>query len=747
MDINDLISKNNINVSYLYKYDDILNFIKSLKGKTIACDIETPHFDFYIEGAKVLSIGFAESEKDVTVCSFVNMSKDDITYIIKEYNKNVEFSIFHNYYFDRSYTKGVYGEGLVCHYDTFLGCHTALIERKLQGKGFSLKDLARDFTTFGDYEVGLEEFKTNYCKENNIKKSDFTYDLVPEGILLPYNAIDCITTMILYNKLKIYTEKLKNIKNWKNVEEMIKLKFDVTEEYINAKLNGINIDKEEIYKLDEQFKIKRSEYQYALENSPDIESAKKLILKTKLKKEIEKLKQEIEELKNYPSEDSRYLKKLNTRELKLSKLKSKDYFNELLQDVEFNFSSPNHKRILYYDILGIEQKYFTKTKNLATGKIIVDRYADKYDILNVFKNYGLYNKGITAFLGTDLIENEIDSEEDYLDSEDDDLLLEEKEEVASSKNSLLACISKDNKVYPSINIGGTTTSRLSMTRINLAQYPARGVLYDLRKCIVPEKGHTFLSFDFSNLEVRLVAILSNEEGLLKAFKEGLDLHSITAIKIFKDKMRDIDYTKSLKEQCKEVKDKYGETYRQFSKAVLFGTIYGITGKGLSKNLNVSIEEADEMIEGFFKGYPNLKKYIDETINKACTLGYVENLHGLRLHTPACLGYVPNSKSKNKNYDAIRQIKQAVNFTVQSSNSTLLYKSILTFMNEVRELKLDVKMLFTIYDALYISYNHITVNAEDLKLLMKKHFESNINGLDILIDICEYEEGKSWYHTK
>ena len=182
----------------------------------------------------------------------------------------------------------------------------------------------------------------------------------------------------------------------------------------------------------------------------------------------------------------------------------------------------------------------------------------------------------------------------------------------------------------------------------------------------------------------MTAVMTQEPTILDAINNNLDLHSMTALKVFGHKMKVLDNSLPLKEKLDFIKKNYGNTYRYWSKSLIFSLLYGTTEHGLSKNLNITKEEAIDMIKDFFNGYTKVKEFMDSNKKMASTKGYVENLHGLRMNTPECIGWTP----KSKNYKAERQIRQSGNFLIQSLNATYVYKSILTFMKEVRERKLS-----------------------------------------------------------
>lgn len=677
----DILQKFGIKGEFVYDFNRMIEVLKSFNGKPIAVDIETNGLTFY--NSNLISIGFATSKKEGYVFSCRSLTDEQIKQLIKTYNSNVSKSYLYNMYFDSCFTKGRYGVWLKGSDDGLILAHTMLIDRKIDNRGLSLKDLARDYTEYGDYEKDLNEYKSVISKEKGIKKKDVTYDLFPDDILLPYNLIDCCVTFEITEKLLKYKDKLIS-EGWNKLEEVLKLKYNMNREYMFAYIEGVNIDKDKIYQIGNDFLAKRKEVYESLINSQEINKAEKIIKRKAVEKKKNSLKTPI-----------------NLKQVK-----------RVLKDNKFNLGSSAHKKILFYEILNIPQVLFTDKKELATGAEVVSKFSKDYPILAKFEEYGMYTKGLTAFLG-----------------------MEENEE---GESGVLKILSKEGKVYPSVNITGTITGRTTTNSPNLAQIPSKSDLKVIKDIFIPPKDYYFCGFDLSNFEVRGVTMFSQEPNFIKAFDDGLDMHSMTALNTFKDKM-DIDFTLPLKEQLKQIKEKYSDTYRFYSKAILFGTVYGIQSKGLSKNLNVSEEYAQEMIDLFFKNNSKIKEYIDKVRELAKENAYVENKDGLRLMLPAI-------KRKERGYVIEAELKKAVNFTIQSYNATFMYRNIVNFFNEVREKKLDIKMFTTIYDALYC-FVHKDIDKELVKTLFKKHFEMRVDNVDILIDCCYAEVNESWYNTK
>jgi len=167
----------------------------------------------------------------------------------------------------------------------------------------------------------------------------------------------------------------------------------------------------------------------------------------------------------------------------------------------------------------------------------------------------------------------------------------------------------------------------------------------------------------------------------------------------------------------------------------FSLPYGTTEVGLSKSIGVSKTEAKRYIEDYRKGNKAIADYIDWSKDHVMTKGYTEGSYGERLYLKSAKGYDwrQQDNKRNKNWEAIAQYKKATNFIIQSDNAFMLYKSLITFFKEIEEKKLDISLIATIYDSMYIRVNK-EIDNKLVYNLMKKHFEVDFYGIPMLIDI-------------
>lgn len=178
---------------------------------------------------------------------------------------------------------------------------------------------------------------------------------------------------------------------------------------------------------------------------------------------------------------------------------------------------------------------------------------------------------------------------------------------------LIDAIGKDGRIHTTFEQTITQTGRLSSTNPNLQNLPIKTELgRDLRKAFIPKEGYSFVDADYSQVELRILAHLSNDETMIEDFNKGKDIHRATAAKIFGISEDDVTANQ-----------------RRSAKAVNFGLIYGMGSYSLSQDLGISIAKADEYIKNYFNHYPKIKKYLDSLIKKAENDGYVETLYNRR----------------------------------------------------------------------------------------------------------------------
>ncbi|NLB35002.1 MAG: DNA polymerase I, partial [Elusimicrobia bacterium] len=206
------------------------------------------------------------------------------------------------------------------------------------------------------------------------------------------------------------------------------------------------------------------------------------------------------------------------------------------------------------------------------------------------------------------------------------------------------------RLHTSFNIAGTATGRLSSSEPNLQNIPVRSKEGGLiRKSFIPSPNSVFLSADYSQIDLRVLAHLSGDEGLRESFIKGEDIHRATAARVF-----DLDE--------KEVTDEM----RKRAKAVNFGIVYGISGWGLSKNIDMTPKESEAFIKKYFERYPGIKDYMDKTLDGVKEKGYVKTILGRTRH-------FPEIKSKNYVRRGLAE-RAAINTPVQGSSADIIKKA-------------------------------------------------------------------------
>ncbi len=257
--------------------------------------------------------------------------------------------------------------------------------------------------------------------------------------------------------------------------------------------------------------------------------------------------------------------------------------------------------------------------------------------------------------------------------------------------------SKTGRVHTSYSMAGTTTGRLSSSDPNLQNIPIRTEEgRKIRKAFVAEERHIFISFDYSQIELRLLAHMADIPSLREAFIQNKDIHAQTASEVFGIPLDQI---------TPEIRNK--------AKAINFGIIYGISAFGLARQLKIDRKEAAHYIESYKKHYPGLTEYMEKTITFGRTHGYVETLWGRRC-------YIPNLQSKNL---VLRNgaERQAINAPLQGSNADIIKKAMIQIDQMLVDKKFKTKMLLQVHDELIFEVP--LEEVEEITPLIKSLMES------------------------
>lgn len=276
---------------------------------------------------------------------------------------------------------------------------------------------------------------------------------------------------------------------------------------------------------------------------------------------------------------------------------------------------------------------------------------------------------------------------------------------------------KSQRIHTSYNQAVTTTGRLSSTNPNLQNIPIRSEEgRRIRKAFIAPKGYKIISADYSQIELRIMAHLSHDECLLKAFASDSDIHKATAAEVFGVPLEEVT-----------------PLQRQRAKTINFGLIYGMSAFGLSKRLGMSRAAAQGYIDLYFKRYPGVKTYMEETRIKAQQLGYVETIFGRSLH-------IPEIKSKNFQRQAAA-IRTAINAPMQGSAADMMKMAMINIDHWICSSKtdLDIKMIMQVHDELIFE---TTEKDIDIVIPKIKSYMENVITLDIPV-LVHVGVGDNW----
>ena len=228
------------------------------------------------------------------------------------------------------------------------------------------------------------------------------------------------------------------------------------------------------------------------------------------------------------------------------------------------------------------------------------------------------------------------------------------------------------RVHTSYSIAGANTGRLASTDPNLQNIPVRTEEgRRIREAFVATEGHTLVSLDYSQIELRILAHIAGIEALKDAFRDGQDIHAATASEMF---------NVPLEEMTPDV--------RRQAKAINFGVIYGISGFGLARNLRIPRAEAQEFIDRYFERFPGIRTYMDDTVAFAKEHGHVETLFGRKIHTP---------EINNRGPHAGFAKRAAINAPIQGTAADVIRRAMIRMPAAIE--KLQAKMLLQVHDEL------------------------------------------------
>ena len=287
-------------------------------------------------------------------------------------------------------------------------------------------------------------------------------------------------------------------------------------------------------------------------------------------------------------------------------------------------------------------------------------------------------------------------------------------------DALPTFISKStNRVHTSFSMAATSTGRLASSDPNLQNIPIRtedGRM--IRKAFIPEKGNLLISADYSQIELRLIAHIAQDKNLKEAFKDGQDIHSLTASEVFNVPINDVD-----------------ENIRRSAKAINFGIIYGISAFGLAKQLNISRTEASEYIKSYFAKFSSIKEYMAETKEFAKKNGYVNTIFGRK-----CI--VSEIDTKNPARRSFME-RAAINAPIQGSAADIIKRAMIRMHDELRNSELKTKMLLQVHDELIFESNELETD-DSIRIIKKVMENAHKPSQELSVPlIVELRSGLNW----
>ena len=286
-------------------------------------------------------------------------------------------------------------------------------------------------------------------------------------------------------------------------------------------------------------------------------------------------------------------------------------------------------------------------------------------------------------------------------------------------DGLSAFIREDGKIHGIFNQKVTATGRLSSSDPNLQNIPIRMPLgRAIRKVFVPEEGYVFISADYSQIELRVLAHLANDQNLIEAYHHGEDIHAITASQVFGVPLEDVT-----------------PTLRRSAKAVNFGIVYGISAFGLGQDLNITRQEASEYIERYFATYPGIKNYLDGNVAYGKEHGNVRTLYG-RIRP------IPEINSSNFMQRSFGE-RAAMNSSIQGTAADIIKIAMIRVTNRLRKEGCSSRLILQIHDELLIE-----TRKEEIETVKKILTEEMMGAARLRVPLSiDIEQGDNWYEAK
>ena len=356
----------------------------------------------------------------------------------------------------------------------------------------------------------------------------------------------------------------------------------------------------------------------------------------------------------------------------------------MLAGEEFNINSPKQLAAVLFEKLGLP--HFKKTKSgYSTDADVMQKLRKLHPIVDLILSYRQFAKLKSTY----------------------------------AEGLCKVIDEKDGRIHSTFKQTLTMTGRLSSTEPNLQNIPVKTDLGRMfRRFFIAEEGKVLIDADYSQIELRVLAHVSGDATLIAAFRDGEDVHAITASQVFGVPLGSVS-----------------DEMRKRAKAVNFGIVYGISAFSLSEDIGVSRKEAGEYIDAYFRKYPKVKEYLEETVKKAKENGYVNTLFGRRR-------YIPELAAKNKNLAAFGE-RVAMNTPIQGTAADIIKKAMVETDAALKAAGMKARLILQIHDELIVEAPE--EEAEKAREILREKMENTVKLLVPLV--ADAHVGKSWFDAK
>ena len=584
------------------------------------------------------------------------------------------------------------------------GINEAEQEEKEKNVEIIAIEKAKDFKTVKDLNFLICERVFFYVNKEDLNDENKIIKKKILGICF-YNEIDK-NTYYIKNDGENFFEIIKPIFENKDIE---KIGYDVTEDYVLLKENGIKTENiaydvevaaYDIDAINVRHKLEETAEQYLKLTLPELNEGAFAYLIYRLYNITKQKLAESGTLKLFNTIEMPLVEvlsemqyngmKCDSEELAKFGISLKERLNQLTNEIyeiageEFNINSTKQLGVILFEKLGLKAKKKTKS-GYSTSEEVLNSLIDDNPIIEKILEY----RGLMKLNST------------YVDG-------------------LIPYINKKTgRIHSYFHQTITATGRISSTNPNLQNIPARDEFgKNIKKAFKPEKGYVYIDADYSQVELRVLAHISGDENMIRAFNNDEDIHREVASKVF-----DVPFEEVTKEQ------------RSRAKAVNFGIVYGITSFGLAKQIGASRKQAQEYIDNYLEKYSGIKAFMEESVEMAKQNGYVETLFGRRRN-------VPELKSSNFMMREFGK-RVAMNTPIQGTAADIMKIAMNNVYKELKAKNIDAKLILQVHDELLIEASE--KDAEETKNILKNCME---NAMKLKVPLkVELSEAQDWYEVK